>query len=243
MPTEAPDGRGTMYFQHSPQLWAAHPDLVAGVVVVADGITPDADARARVADFTAAALDRLARDGSEAELPEIRAWRRTFAGMGLKPTQYRCASEALLRRVRKEGSLPSIHPLVDLCNAVSAAFAIPVAALDLAAVTGGLTVRPADGTEEYETFGGDIEHPAPGEVTYADEAGRAHARRWTNRQSGRSAVRPATASVVIVAEALHETAAADVPKLVASLADEIATLWPVTPTTARVTETTPRLDF
>ncbi|MFC5184256.1 B3/B4 domain-containing protein [Actinomadura harenae] len=232
-----------MYFQHAPNLWADHPDLVAGAVVVVDGITPDADASARVGDHTAAALARLADAGQEAELPEIKAWRRTFAAMGLKPTQYRCASEALLRRVRKEGSLPSIHPLVDLCNAVSAAFAIPVAALDLAAVTGGLTVRPADGTEEYETFGGETEHPAPGEVTYADEAGRAHARRWTNRQSGLSAVRPATRSVLIVAEALHETAPSDVPKLVATLAGEIAALWPVTPTTSHVTAAAPRLDF
>ncbi|WP_026414181.1 B3/B4 domain-containing protein [Actinomadura oligospora] len=232
-----------MYFQHSPNLWADHPDLVAGTVVVADGITPDTDVNARVADHTAVALARLAEAGQEAELPEIRAWRRTFAAMGLKPTQYRCASEALLRRVRKEGSLPVVHPLVDLCNAVSAAFAIPVAALDLATVTGGLTVRPADGTEEYETFGGTIEHPAPGEVTYADEAGRAHARRWTNRQSGLSAVRPGTRSVLIVAEAMHETAVSDVPKLVATLADEIAGLWPVRPATARVTASSPRLDF
>jgi DNA/RNA-binding domain of Phe-tRNA-synthetase-like protein len=37
--------------------------------------------------------------------------------MGLKPTQYRCAPEALLRRLRKEGTLPPLHPLVDLCNA------------------------------------------------------------------------------------------------------------------------------
>ncbi|RFU41289.1 hypothetical protein DZF91_12590 [Actinomadura logoneensis] len=232
-----------MYFQHSPQLWALHPDLVAGAVVVTDGITPDADASARVADHTAAALARLADAGQEAELPEIRAWRRTFTAMGLKPTQYRCASEALLRRVRKEGALPSIHPLVDLCNAVSAAFAIPVAALDLAAVTGGLTVGPAAGDEEYETFGGGTEHPAPGEIVYVDEARRAHARRWTNRQSGRSAVRPETRSVLIVAEGMHETAGSDVPKLVSALADEVAALWSVTPATARVTASAPRLDF
>jgi hypothetical protein len=30
---------------------------------------------------------------AEGELPEIRAWRRAFAKMGLKPTRYRCASE------------------------------------------------------------------------------------------------------------------------------------------------------
>jgi DNA/RNA-binding domain of Phe-tRNA-synthetase-like protein len=126
----------------------------------------------------------------ESQFPEIAAWRRAFSQMGLRPTQYRCASEALLRRFRKDGSLPSIHPLVDVCNAVSLAYAIPIAVFDLDQVTGNLTVRHATGTETYATFAGDTETPEAGEVIFADDAGHAHARRWTNRQSGRSAIRP-----------------------------------------------------
>ena len=68
-----------------------------------------------------------------------------------------CASEALLRRFRKDGSLPWIHPLVDVCNAVSLAYAIPIAVFDLDQVTGNLTVRHATGTETYATFAGDTE--------------------------------------------------------------------------------------
>ena len=72
--------------------------------------------------------------------------------MGLKPTQYRCASESLLRRFRKEGELPRIHPLIDLCNAASLAYALPVAALDAGKVAWPLQVRFADGSESYESF-------------------------------------------------------------------------------------------
>ena len=103
--------------------------------------------------------------------------------MGLKPTQYRCASEALLRRYRKEGAVPALHPLIDLCNAASLASAIPVAVFDTARITGTRSVRLAHGDETYETFAGEIEHPEPGEVIFADDNGRAHARRWTNRQA------------------------------------------------------------
>jgi DNA/RNA-binding domain of Phe-tRNA-synthetase-like protein len=42
------------------------------------------------------------------DFPEIRAWRRAFTRMGFKPTQYRYASEALLRRFRKDGALPGL---------------------------------------------------------------------------------------------------------------------------------------
>ena len=224
-----------MYFQHSAQIWHDFPELVP-IALSAGGITPDANVTDAVARYWATA--RTSRP--ESELPQIQAWRRAFASMGMKPTQYRCASEALLRRFRKEGALPSLHPLVDLCNAISLAFAVPVAALDLAAVSGDLEVRYAIGDEKYLTFGGEVEQPSPGEVIFADAAGNAHARRWTNRQSGLSAVRASTSTVLIVAEALHATAAQDMPRLLATLTAEISAAWPVAPAGAVLTPASPR---
>jgi DNA/RNA-binding domain of Phe-tRNA-synthetase-like protein len=156
--------------------------------------------------------------------------------MGLKPTQYRCASESLLRRFRKEGSLPELHPLIDLCNAISIAFATPIAVFDRAHIDGNLEVRYATSNESYLTFGGEIERPYEREVIFADGANRAHARRWTNRQSGLSAIRPATREVLIVAEALHESARTDM----ATLTSELESVWGTTPTAAVLTAESPR---
>ncbi|RBM16543.1 hypothetical protein DI005_24945 [Prauserella sp. PE36] len=230
-----------MYFQHSPGIRARHPELAAGAIV-ADGITKHAAVAESVAAHTAVAADRLS-SGTEAVLPEIQAWRRTFSRMGLKPTRYRCAAESLLRRFRREGELPAIHPLVDLCNAVSMAFAIPVAVLDRAAIRGGLEVRHATGGERSLTLSGQPEHPAEGEVTFADAEGNAHARRWTNRQSGLSVVRDSTASVLIVAEAVHAGAAEDVARLVPTLAGELTAIWGVATKTALLTADEPRFEF
>jgi DNA/RNA-binding domain of Phe-tRNA-synthetase-like protein len=218
-------------FEHSAQLRAAYPDLVAGVIH-ATGITATADVARRTAGYLAVARGRLA-SGPESGFPEIQAWRRAYAAMGLRPTRYRCAAEALLRRLRLDGELPRLHPLVDLCNAVSAAYAIPIAALDLDRIDGDLVVRPAHGDEEYQTFAGDTEHPDPGEVTFVDTAGRAHARRWTNRQSGWSAVRAGTSSVLIVAEALHPDGEPAVTRLVTDLVTELTDGW-CAPTAATV---------
>lgn len=230
-----------MQFSHSSGIWEEFPELSAGVLHV-QGITRQADVGPSIERFSTVARSRLA-GGPESELPEIQAWRRIFSRMGLKPTQYRCASEALLRRFRQDGVLPRIHPLVDLCNAVSLAFAVPVAAIDLANVTEFLQVRHAAGNEEYMTFSGDIEHPEPREVIFADGAGRAHARRWTNRQSGLSAVREDTNSVLIVAEAVHATAPADVARLIATLAEELKSLWSVTPRSALLGKDEPLFKF
>ena len=179
-----------MYFEHSPGIWSDFPELAAGVLA-ADGISSDVSVAQRVRPFEEIATGRLG-SGSEGDLPEIQAWRRAFSRMGLKPTQYRCASEALLRRFRKEGSLPAIHPLIDLCNALSLAYAIPIAVFDTALIADHIQVRRADGDESYLAFSGETERPEPGEVIFADAKGQAHARRWTNRQSRLSAVQDST---------------------------------------------------
>jgi len=230
-----------MDFRHSSEIWRDFPELAAGVVF-AEGITPDVTAGDRVAKFTAIASSRLARE-PESELQEIRAWRRTFARMGLKPTQYRCASEALLRRFRKEGTLPELHPLVDLCNAVSLAFAVPVAVFDVSKISGRLEVRYAAGDEEYLTFGGETEHPSPHEVIFADEARQVHARRWTNRQSGLSAVQASTATALIVTEAMHDTASSDVADLIATITSELSAIWSMTPAVTVLSQSAPRFTF
>ncbi|MFI9201084.1 B3/4 domain-containing protein [Streptomyces sp. NPDC053048] len=204
-----------MYFTHADEVWTAHPRLRALTLAV-DNVLGMKDDPTRQEKLAPRVEQRLAAS-TESEMPEIAAWREAFSKMGLKPTQYRCASEALLRRYRKERNLPGFHPLVDYLNFVSMSFAIPIAVFDCARVSEGITVRPADGSESYETFQGGIEHPVPDEIVFADPAGHAHSRRWTFRQSARSVVSPRTDRVLIVAEALH----AGAPQDLAALEQEI----------------------
>jgi DNA/RNA-binding domain of Phe-tRNA-synthetase-like protein len=196
-----------MYFTHADTIWANHPGLRALAVATED---------VRDTKEDPALLERLATTvaqrqaiAAEAEMPEIAAWREAFSRMGMKPTQYRCASEALLRRYRKSQDMPKFHPLVDYLNYVSMAFGIPIAAFDCAHIVEGITVRPAEGTETYQTFQGELEHPGEGEVIFADPEGFAHSRRWTYRQSAKSVVSAGTDRVLVVAEAHHDTARDD----------------------------------
>ncbi|MFR9726328.1 B3/4 domain-containing protein [Streptomyces sp. MS19] len=231
-----------MRFRHADAIRSDHPELTAGALW-ATAVDAADDVGPRVAAYTARATARLAA-ATEGEFPEVLAWRRAFSRMGLKPTQYRCASESLLRRLRKTGELPRIHPVVDLCNAVSVAYAVPVAVLDVDRITWPLLeVRHARGDERYTTFGGDTEHPQPGEVTFADSGGRAHARRWTNRQSGHSAVGAHTRRVLVVTEAMHDGGADVVPELLKTLAGELSAHWPTSPTAAVLTAADPEFAF
>jgi len=222
-------------------MWQQFPQLVP-VLLVVDGIHPNVDVESRLQPWYQKARERLSQ-GPESQLPEVAAWRRAYTQMGLKPTKYRSAAEALLRRFKREDDLPRLHPLVDLCNALSLAFAMPVAVFDVAHVDSYIEVRHATGTEQYLAFSGEIENPAPQEVIFADAADQVHARRWTFRQSRRSIISPETTQALIVNEGLHESAAADVQSLIDVLAEAVTALWSAPRYQTILTAESPRLDF
>jgi len=199
-------------FRYDSEVLARFPAIVGGVIwarELENGPTPPA-LRDNFLDEQRAALARLG-DTPLSELPSLAAWRRVFSGFGVKPTQYRSAAEALLRRLTKQGDIPSLNALVDLGNLVSIRYALPVAIFDLAATTGAVTVALARGDERFTPLGeSEVEHPEPGEVIFVDEAGLVSARRWCWRQSQQSAAQAATRDALITVEGHHERAAAEV---------------------------------
>lgn len=162
-----------------------------------------------------------------ADHPSIAAWRRVFTAFGSKPTQYRNAAEALLRRLSKQGDIPSINTLVDIGNLVSIRYAMPIAVFDQAEVAGSTTVRFAAGDEHFTDLGSsESVHPDPGEVIFVDEGNIVSARRWCWRQSAGSATSPTTTDALITIEGHHEAAADDVKSALADLTALLAIYQP-----------------
>jgi len=229
-----------MAFQHSPQIWEQFPQLSAGVLTLS-GIHPNVTVNPD--PYFQQAREQLQQYGTESKIPAISAWRRAYRQMGFKPTKYRSAAEALLRRFKKEDTLPRLHPLVDLCNAISLAYALPVAVYDWAQVDSSLAVRHATGTEEHLAFNGQVENPIPNEIIFADASNHAHARRWTFRQSRQSTIRPESSQILIVSEGLHETASQDIENLISTIAQVVSQLWSAPLTQAMLTVDAPRVEI
>ncbi len=206
-------------FEYAPDIVERFPSVVGGVIH-ATGLTNGASPAELVEAFEAEQAAVLARIGSTplSELPSLAAWRRVIRAFGVDPTGYRSAAEALLRRLTKQGSIPSINTLVDIGNLVSIRYGLPVAVFDLRDLTGRITVRLATGDERFTDLGsGDGEAPEPGEVIFIDDAGLVCARRWCWRQSAESASRPQTTEILVTMEGHHDGAAADVAAATADL--------------------------
>jgi DNA/RNA-binding domain of Phe-tRNA-synthetase-like protein len=211
-------------FAYGPDVADRFPSVAAGVVH-ADGVSNGPSPPALAEAFLAEQQAVLARIGDTplSELPTLAAWRRAFRAFGVDPTAYRSAAEALLRRLTKQGSIPSINALVDIGNLVAIRYALPVAMFDQRSVTGGTTVRFAAGTESFTDLGsGERETPDEGDVIFIDDAGLVSARRWCWRQSAESASRPDTTEVLVTVEGHHVGAEADVVAAAADLADLLA---------------------
>ena len=136
----------------------------------------------------------------------LAAWAETFRRFGAKPQRTPCSAEALRKRVLRDGSLPSIDPVVDLYNAISVQFAIPVGGENLAAYVGTPRLTIAEGSETFDTMkdGAPVhEFPDAGEVIWRDDLG-VTCRRWNWRQGVRTRLDAEAQRMWFILESLPE---------------------------------------
>lgn len=136
----------------------------------------------------------------------IAAWNSVFKAFGAKPKRTPCSAEALRKRVLRDGTMPAIDPVVDLYNAISIQYAIPVGGENIAAYSGQPRLVIADGSEAFDTFKeGEpvLEHPEQGEVIWRDDTG-VTCRRWNWRQGVRTRLDASATQMWFILESLPE---------------------------------------
>ncbi len=102
---------------------------------------------------------------------DLASVRTMYKRIGLDPTKTRPSSEALLRRVRKGGSLPRINSMVDVCNWCSLECQLPFGLYDAARFEGdAVELRPGLDGESYRGIRKDVVHVG-GRITLADARG------------------------------------------------------------------------
>lgn len=118
----------------------------------------------------------------------LAAWDEVFQKFGAKPKRTPCSAVALRKRVLRDGMMPTLDPIVDLYNAVSLRYAIPVGGENISAYQGAPCLSVAKGTETFDTIKeGEtvVEYPSQGEVIWCDDIG-VTCRRWNWRQGIRT---------------------------------------------------------
>ncbi|WP_156724584.1 B3/B4 domain-containing protein [Streptomyces apocyni] len=182
---------------------------------------PSSEASSALLDDAARRLAERLGGRAPHEDPHMAAWRQTYTAFGAKPSRTRNSAEALAKRALSDGGLPRINLLVDLYNAISVAYLIPVGGEDADHIQGGMRLVRATGDEEFVTTAAGeraIEHPDAGEVVWRDDAG-VTCRRWNWRQGPRTRLTEDTVNAVFLLESLAPMPVADLERAGAELVE------------------------
>ena len=75
------------------------------------------------------------------EEPDILPYREAFRALDINPNKYLCSIETLFTRIAKGKGMPHINPVVDLGNAVSLKYTLPMGAHDLGGSSEDICIR------------------------------------------------------------------------------------------------------
>ncbi|MGM9533131.1 B3/B4 domain-containing protein [Intestinibacter sp.] len=118
------------------------------------------------------------------ESEEVACYRDAFRELGINPNKFMSSIEAMLTRVSKKKGLPSINPIVDIGNAMSLKYYLPMGAHDIDTIMPqDVEVRFSREGDKFIPFGEtEAEVLDAGELVYA-VGDKVRTRRWIWRQS------------------------------------------------------------
>lgn len=185
--------------------WKLFPEAAIGVIV-ARGMKPASEVPAEDAAAIAALLreanaqaDRHLTSNTISQNEVVRVWRDAYQQFKTKKGA-RCSIENLLKRVLKGNPVGSITPAVDIYNAVSLKYALPVGGEDIDTFEGDLRLGITEGGDAFRALGEDEDDPTlPGELCYRDDAG-AVCRCWNWRDGQRTALTDDSENAFLIIE-------------------------------------------
>jgi len=132
----------------------------------------------------------------------VSVWRDAFQKFKKKKGN-RASIEALLSRVIKGNAVGTINPLVDIYNAVSLTYGLPVGGENLDSFAGNLRLTISEeGGDEFLALGDEENNPTlPGELCYLDDIG-AVCRCWNWRDGQRTMLTEETKNAFLIIESV-----------------------------------------
>ncbi|AUT66618.1 B3/B4 domain-containing protein [Paraburkholderia terrae] len=176
-------------FRVLPSIDAAIASLAPGFRALSISVEPTRIVNSSVgANALAQACQSLTANDSGWKETHLSAWAEVFRRFGAKPQRTPCSADALRKRAMRDGSVPSVNPVVDLYNAVSIEYAVPVGGENFAAYIGMPRLVIANGTEHFDTVKDGVpvhQTVDAGEVVWRDDHD-VTCRRWNWRQGTRT---------------------------------------------------------
>lgn len=184
----------------SPEIYAMRPDFAALSISVVGAQNAASDPWCTEQLRLACAVE-----GPEWLEAHLEAWRDAYRAFGAKPQRTPCSVEALRKRALRDGILPPVNAVVDLYNAISLRYGLPIGGEDAPAYSGTPRLVVAGGMEPFDTTRSgesEVETVEAGEVVWCDDRG-VTCRRWNWRQGVRTRITDESTAMWFVLERLE----------------------------------------
>jgi DNA/RNA-binding domain of Phe-tRNA-synthetase-like protein len=186
------------------EIFELFPDACFGVVVAEN--VDNREESAEIANLLRAQAQALAAElgGTDVrEHPHVKVWREAFQKLGLNPNKFPSSIEALAKRTAKKPELPTINKVVDLVNALSLKYLLPMGAHDMEVLPGDIEIRLTREGDIFIPFGATEPEPVDeGEVVYAT-GNHIRTRKWVWRQGEKAKVVPESRTLFFPIDAFY----------------------------------------
>lgn len=138
---------------------------------------------------------------SKEAVEEVEAWKKTALIVGIDITKFPQSSQNLLERFRKDGKIPSVNPIIDLCNFISLETGVPAGAHDLDRDPGDIEVRSGQKGDTYVPLNQIKKEEVVDPVVFAIGP-RVQTRNWTWRIADTSKVDEKSRNIIVFIDTL-----------------------------------------
>lgn len=159
------------------EVWDILPNMTIGILVL-DGVKENKKLSEEALKEIEALLNSANKEAEKyltsdviSENEVVKTWRETYQKFPTKKGA-RCSIEALLKRVLHGKPVGTIFPSVDITNAISLKYALPIGAEDRDKLDGDIHLGCMKGNEKFLPIGSEKEEPPyEGEIAYYDNYG------------------------------------------------------------------------
>ncbi len=131
----------------------------------------------------------------------IKCYREAFQKLNINPNKFMCSIEALLTRISKKKGMPEINAVVDLVNAVSIKYKLPMGAHDLDSMKEDFYIRYSVNGDIFLPFGEtNTEEVDNNELVYVTSSD-VRTRRWIWRQSEHGKIIETSSNIIFPIDA------------------------------------------
>ena len=200
-----------MYYQVSKEFFDKLPNACFGAVAVRglDNTHEIPELEQMLAENVAACETYFAGKKPK-ETEDILPYRAAFTSLGINPNKFMCSIESLMKRVQKSGALPHINTVVDLGNAFSLTYQLPMGAHDVDKLEGDIQIRFSTPEDHFLPMGEEgMETMPAGELVYVS-GHTVKTRRWIWRQSEDGKITGDTSHVFFPIDGFRNVNGADV---------------------------------